>query len=79
MSEEDFINKKKFTSIDEFNRYRDKNLREVRETSNHKKIEIENQEIEHQSNLMRAYELAKEENKMKKVKNNMASTLQRLT
>tara|TARA_Y100000389_G_scaffold164786_2_gene168694 strand:+ start:30 stop:893 length:864 start_codon:yes stop_codon:yes gene_type:complete len=79
VTEEDFINKKKFTSIDEFNRYRDKNLREVRESSNHKKIEIENQEIEHQSNLMRAYELAKEENEMKKVKNNMASTLQRLT
>jgi hypothetical protein len=79
VTEEDFMNKKKFTSIDEFNRYRDKNLREVREIINHEKIEKKNQEIEHQSNLMRAYEIAKEENKMKKIKNNMASTLQRLT
>ena len=79
VTEEDFMNKKQFSSIDEFNRYRDKNLREVREIINHEKIEKRNQEIEHQSNLMRAYEIAKEENKMKKIKNNMASTLQRLT
>lgn len=76
VTDEDYKSRKQYSSIGEFRVDRDGLLNE--KIGNMEYLQKQKDKKENEDNIQRAYELAREEETMRSIKNNMASTLHRL-
>ena len=76
VTDEDYKSRKQYSSIGEFRVDRDSLLNE--KIGNMEYLQKQKEKKENEDNIQRAYELAREEEIMRNIKNNMASTLHRL-